>query len=146
MAQDVMIALKRRWRRLEAWLVEHLTGRAGARGTMMAVALFALAGIAFLTGLKAAQDIFIDAAEAYAWGQQFLGGYGRHPPLPGWIAGIWYGVFPAADWASYALSRVMTFVTLAAVYFIARRVAGPRRGALVVLVMILYPLFATKGE
>ena len=69
--------------------------------------------------------MFIDAAEAYAWGQSFLGGYGRHPPMTGWIAGVWYSVFPAADWASYALSRVMTFVTLAALYFIARRVAGP---------------------
>ncbi len=124
----------------------HLTGRAAARGAMVAAALFALAGVAFLTGLKAAQDIFIDAAEAYAWGQQFLGGYGRHPPLTGWIAGVWYSVFPAADWASYALSRVMTFVTLAAIYFIARRVAGSRRAAFVMLVMMLYPLFATKGE
>ena len=84
----------------------------------------------FLTGLKAAQDVFIDAAEAYAWGQSFLGGYGRHPPMTGWIAGVWYSVFPAADWASYALSRVMTFVTLAALYFIARRVVGPRRALL----------------
>jgi 4-amino-4-deoxy-L-arabinose transferase-like glycosyltransferase len=152
-----MSQLKRRWRRFEAWLAAHLTGHspskmgvnalmAGARGAMVAIVLFALAGVAFLTGLKAAQDIFIDAAEAYAWGQQFLGGYGRHPPLTGWIAGTWYSVFPAVDWASYALSRVMTFVTLAALYFIARRVAGPRRAAFVALVMMLYPLFATKGE
>src|SRR3954469_13732177 len=141
-----MTQLKRRWRRFEAWLAAQLTGRAGARGALAAATLFALAGIAFLTGLKAAQDIFIDAAEAYAWGQQFLGGYGRHPPLTGWIAGVWYSVFPAADWASYALSRVMTFVTLAALYFIARRVIGARRAAFVVLVMMLYPLFATKGE
>ena len=100
----------------------------------------------FLTGLKAAQDVFIDAAEAYAWGQSFLGGYGRHPPMTGWIAGLWYSVFPAADWASYALSRVMTFVTLAALYFIARRVVGPRRALLLLLLMMLYPLFHTKGE
>jgi hypothetical protein len=40
----------------------------------------------------------------------------------------------------------MTFVTLAALYFIARRVAGPRRALFVVLVMMLYPLFHTKGE
>ena len=66
--------------------------------------------------------------------------------MTGWIAGLWYSVFPAADWASYALSRVMTFVSLAALYFIARRVAGPRRALFVVLVMMLYPLFHTKGE
>src|SRR5438105_6222824 len=140
-----MRQLKKRWRRLEAWLAACLTGRAGARGTLLAVALFALAGVVFLTGLKAAQDIFIDAAEAYAWGQSFLGGYGRHPPMTGWIAGVWYSVFPAADWASYALSRVMTFVTLAGLYFVARRAGGSRRALFLVLVMMLYPLFHTKG-
>jgi 4-amino-4-deoxy-L-arabinose transferase-like glycosyltransferase len=136
---------KQRWRRVEASFAAYLDERT-PRAALVAAALFAFAGVFFLTGLKAAQDVFIDAAEAYAWGQSFLGGYGRHPPMTGWIAGLWYGVFPAADWASYALSRVMTFVTLAALYFIARRVAGPRRALFVVLVMMLYPLFHTKGE
>ena len=133
------------WRRAETWFAAQLDERS-PRAALSAIALFALAGVLFLTGLKAAQDVFIDAAEAYAWGQSFLGGYGRHPPMTGWIAGVWYSVFPAADWASYALSRVMTFVTLVALYFIARRVAGPRRALFVVLVMMLYPLFHTKGE
>jgi 4-amino-4-deoxy-L-arabinose transferase-like glycosyltransferase len=132
-------------RRLEAWFAAHLDERS-PRAALVAAGLFSLAGVLFLTGLKAAQDVFIDAAEAYAWGQTFLGGYGRHPPMTGWVAGLWYSVFPAADWASYALSRVMTFVTLAALYFIARRVIGPRRALFVVLVMMLYPLFHTKGE
>ena len=117
------------WRRVETWFAAQLDERS-PRAALTAIALFALAGVLFLTGLKAAQDVFIDAAEAYAWGQSFLGGYGRHPPMTGWIAGVWYSVFPAADWASYALSRVMTFVTLAALYFIARRVVGPRRALL----------------
>src|SRR5207253_10416794 len=113
------------WPALEARFAAHLDERS-PRAALMAAALFALAGVFFLTGLKAAQDVFIDAAEAYAWGQSFLGGYGRHPPMTGWIAGLWYSVFPAADWASYALSRVMTFIALAGLYFIARRVVGPR--------------------
>ena len=133
------------WRRTEAWFAAHLYDR-DTRAALIAIALFSIAGAFFLTGLKAAQDVFIDAAEAYAWGQTLLGGYGRHPPMTGWIAHLWYSVFPAADWASYALSRVMTFVTLAALYFIARRVAGPRRALFVVLAMMLYPLFHTKGE
>jgi len=133
------------WRRVEAWFAAHLDER-DPRAAMFAIALFCLVGVFFLTGLKAAQDVFIDAAEAYAWGQSFLGGYGRHPPMTGWIAGLWYSVFPAVDWASYALSRVMTFVTLAALYCIARRVVGPRRALFLALVMMLYPLFHTKGE
>jgi 4-amino-4-deoxy-L-arabinose transferase-like glycosyltransferase len=137
--------MRKRWRRLEAWFAAHLRER-DTRAALIAIALFSIAGVFFLTGLKAAQDVFIDAAEAYAWGQSFLGGYGRHPPMTGWIAGVWYSMFPAADWASYALSRVMTFVTLAALYLIARRVVGPRRALFVVLAMMLYPLFHTKGE
>jgi hypothetical protein len=137
--------MKHRWRRIEAWFAARLSER-DTRAALIAIALFCIAGAFFLTGLKAAQDIFIDAAEAYAWGQTLLGGYGRHPPMTGWIAHLWYSVFPATDWASYALSRVMTFVTLAAIYFIARRVAGPRRALFVVLVMMLYPLFHTKGD
>ena len=141
-----MSSARKKMRRVEAWFAAHLNGPQKTRGAIMAIALFSLAGMFFLTGLKAAQDIFIDAAEAYAWGQQFLGGYGRHPPMTGWIAGLWYSVFPAADWASYALSRVATFVSLAGIYLIARRVVGPRRAVFVVLVMMLYPLFHTKGE
>src|SRR5260370_33852907 len=110
MVSDGMIVLKKRWRRLEAWLAAHLTGRAGARGTMVAATLFALAGIAFLTGLKAAQDIFIDAAEAYAWGQQFLGGYRRPPPLTGWSRRLWARRVPRAPWGPLPPSREVCFL------------------------------------
>ncbi|TMJ03719.1 MAG: glycosyltransferase family 39 protein [Alphaproteobacteria bacterium] len=135
----------RRWRRLEAWVAAQLRER-DTRAALIAIALFCVAGVFFLTGMKAAQDLFVDSVEAYAWGQSLLGGYGRHPFMTGWIAHLWYSVFPAADWASYALSRVMAFVTLTALYFIARRVVGPRRALFVVLAMMLYPLFHTKGE
>src|SRR5262249_44524087 len=77
----------------------------------------------------------------FAWGRQFLGGYGRHPVLTGWIAGIWYRVFPASDWASYLLSRVMTFVSLAGIWLLARRALGGRRAALGVAGLMLYPLY-----
>lgn len=137
--------MRQYWRGLEAWFAARPDERS-PHAALIVAALFCIAGVFFLTGLKAAQDIFIDAAEAYAWGQSFLGGYGRHPPLTGWIASVWYSVFPAADWASYALSRVMTFMTLASLYFIARRVVGPRRALLLLLLMLLYPLFHTKGE
>src|SRR6187402_2020274 len=122
----LMTSSRKHCRRLEAWFAARLDERE-PRTALTAVAVFSAAGVFFLIGLRAAQDVFIDAAEAYAWGQSFLGGYGRHPPMTGWIAGLWYSVFPAADWASYALSRVMTFMTLAVLYFMARRVAGPRR-------------------
>ena len=54
--------------RLEAWFAAHL-GESNTRAALAAIALFCVAGAFLLTGLKAAQDVFIDAAEAYAWGQ-----------------------------------------------------------------------------
>jgi hypothetical protein len=36
-----------------------------------------------LMRLRAAQDVHFDVAEAFAWGQKFLLGYGKHPPLSG---------------------------------------------------------------
>ena len=40
-----------------------------------------------------------DMAEAYAWGREFQLGYEKHPPFWAWIAGLWFEVFPRADWA-----------------------------------------------
>src|SRR5260370_27366573 len=57
-----------------------------------------------LINLKAAQDIHMDVAEAFAWGQKLQLGYGKHPPLAGWVAGLWFRIFPVADWATYALA------------------------------------------
>ena len=133
-----MKAWTRRMWRLEAWLAAVLLR---PRGVVAALALFALAGLVVLVEVKYFQDLFKDNAEAFAWGRQFLGGYGRHPPLTGWIAGTWYSVFPASDWASYALSRVMTFVALAGIFLLARRALDARRAALIVLALMLYPLF-----
>jgi hypothetical protein len=128
----------RRVRRLEAWLAAALLR---PRGVVAALALFALAGLVALVEIKYFQDLFKDDAEAFAWGRQFLGGYGRHPVLTGWIAGVWYRVFPASAWASYALSRVMTFVALAGIFLLARRALDARRATLIVLALMLYPLF-----
>ena len=83
--------------RLIAWAQD-------ARLSTLLVAGFVLAhGVlwtAILTQLKAAQDVHYDVSEAYAWGQKFLLGYGKHPPLSGWIAGAWFNVFPATDWST----------------------------------------------
>ena len=70
----------------------------------------------------------MDVAEAYGWGQKFLWGYGKHPPLSGWVAGLWFTVFPAADWATYALAMATVGVGMVICWLLALRVvdAGAR--------------------
>lgn len=78
-------------------------GRATA-SMLMRIAVFFILGVFVVILMKPAENLFMNSTEAYAWGMQFLGGYGRHPPFTGWIARIWYSVFPATNWSSYALS------------------------------------------
>jgi len=128
--------------RLDAWLGAMLLSRqrAGA-GVAVSIAIFCILGVFVLLLMKPAETLFMDSTEAYAWGMQFLGGYGRHPPLTGWIARIWYSVFPATHWSSYALSGVMIGISIGSIYLIGLRVLGRRRATLIVFAMMFYPLF-----
>ncbi|UWU93137.1 glycosyltransferase family 39 protein [Bradyrhizobium sp. CB1015] len=98
-----------------------------------------------LINLKAAQDVHMDVAEAWGWGQKFLWGYGKHPPLSGWVAGLWFKAFPAADWATYALAMATVSVGMVLCWLIALRVVDARRAFLVVVMIALYPIFNFKG-
>jgi 4-amino-4-deoxy-L-arabinose transferase-like glycosyltransferase len=98
-----------------------------------------------LTALKSAQDIHMDVAEAYAWGQKFLLGYGKHPPLAGWVAGVWFRIFPVTDWATYALAMTVTGIGLVICWLIAVRVVDHRRAMFSVAMLALYPVFTFKG-
>src|ERR1700736_1417673 len=97
--------LRSMMRRGAAWLAASASDdKASLRLVAGFVALHVVLWTVILTVLKTAQDVHFDVAEAYAWGQKFLLGYGKHPPLSGWVAGVWFMVFPAADWATYALA------------------------------------------
>ena len=140
-AIKAIIAWGRRARPVDAWVVFYLRQPRHVAIMLGCIAVFALFGFLVLLAFKFPQDVWRDNAEAYAWGRQFLFGYGRHPPMTGWIAGLWYRVFPASDWASYLLSRIATFVSLASIYLVARRVLDARRAAIIVFSMMLYPVF-----
>src|SRR5580693_9474280 len=133
-------------RRLTAWLVERARNR---KTDLWLVVTFAvLHGVIWtfiLIRLKAAQDIHMDVAEAFAWGQKFQLGYGKHPPLAGWVAGLWFKFFPVADWATYALAMTTLGCGLVICWLIAVRVVDYRRAFFVVVMLALYPIFNFKG-
>ena len=98
-----------------------------------------------LINLKAAQDVHMDVAEAFAWGQKFQLGYGKHPPLSGWVAGLWFKLFPIADWSTYALAMTILAVGMVICWLIALRVVDYRRAFFVVVMLAIYPIFNFKG-
>jgi 4-amino-4-deoxy-L-arabinose transferase-like glycosyltransferase len=133
-------------RRLAAWVMASATNRNGASAFVFGfAAIHALLWTVILINLKAAQDVHMDVAEAFAWGQKFQLGYGKHPPLAGWIAGLWFDMFPVTDWATYLLAMTTLAVGLVISWLVAIRVVDYRRAFFVVVMLAIYPIFNFKG-
>src|SRR6202166_3474835 len=134
--------------------IRRLAAQLGARATDPKASLWQVIGFAvvhavlwtfILINLKAAQDVHMDVAEAFAWGQKFQLGYGKHPPLAGWVAGLWFKIFPVADWATSALAMATLGCALVICWLISLRVVDRRRAFFVVVMLALYPIFNFKG-
>jgi 4-amino-4-deoxy-L-arabinose transferase-like glycosyltransferase len=133
-------------RRLAAWLLARARNSETGLWLVITFALFHdLLWTLILIKLKAAQDVHEDVAEAFAWGQKFQWGYGKHPPLSGWVAGLWFKFFPVADWATYLLAMTTVSVGLVLTYLISLRVVDRRRAFFMVVTLALYPIFNFKG-
>ena len=129
-----------------AWLAARASDpKAGLWLVTGFAAVHAVLWTLILVNLKAGQDVHMDVAEAYAWGQKFLLGYGKHPPLSGWVAGVWFMLFPVTDWATYALAMATLGCGLVICWLLALRVVDRRRAFLVVVMLALYPIFNFKG-
>ena len=133
-------------RRPAAWLAERARDPETSLWFVISFALLhGLIWTLALIKLKAAQDVHMDVAEAFAWGQKFQLGYGKHPPLSGWIAGLWFRLFPVADWAAYALAMTTLGISLVICWFVSLRVVDRRRAFFVLVMLALYPIFNFKG-
>src|SRR3954470_4417730 len=133
-------------RRIGAWLASHASDpKAGLWLVIGFAAAHAVLWTLILVNLKTGQDVHMDVAEAFGWGQKFLLGYGKHPPLSGWVAGLWFRIFPVTDWATYALAMATLGCGLVICWLLALRVVDHRRAFLVVVMLALYPIFNFKG-
>src|SRR5260221_1801445 len=92
-------------RRLKAWLAATACDPKASLWLVIGFATaHAMLWTLILINLKAAQDGHMDVAETFAWGQKFLFGYGKHPPLAGRNAGGLVRILPVVDWGNYVLA------------------------------------------
>src|SRR3954470_5052443 len=135
-----------RIQRLAAWLAASASDPKASLWLVIGfAAAHAMLWTLVLANLKAAQDVHMDVAEAFAWGQKFQFGYGKHPPLAGWAAGLWFKLFPVADWSTYALAMATLGCGLVICWLVALRVVDRRRAFFTVVMLALYPVFNFKG-
>jgi 4-amino-4-deoxy-L-arabinose transferase-like glycosyltransferase len=97
--------------------------------------------------ISRARRIHQDMAETYVWGLDFRMGYFEHPPFTGWIAGLWFEVFPGADWAFYLLATVNAGLGLYGSWMLVGDFAtGDKRLAATILLLLtpFYTFLALK--
>lgn len=89
-----------------------------------------------------AGNLHPDTLEGLYWGQHWLWGYHKHPPLAAWSAELVHAVFGSANWAYYALSQAFIAAAFAAIWLLTRDIAG-RRAALVAVVLLTLTHYTT---
>ncbi len=105
--------------------VERLVDRLVDPARRERTALALLAGYTLLWTLygvlaRGSQDVHFDMVEVVGWSRDLALGYPKHPPLAAYVAALWFGVFPAADWSFYLLAILVAAVAL----WIGWRIAG----------------------
>lgn len=127
---------------IDAWYNLEGNGRA----TWILLALFVLAWTTFHTLAFASIDLHPDLTEIYAWSRHPSAGYYKHPPLPALVAGVWFAVFPVADWSMHLLAIATSALGLFAVDLIARRYLSGDKRLLALLLLLLTPFYQFHGQ
>lgn len=113
--------------------------------TLLATACLAWAAMVLLSAGNL--DSYHDMLESYAWSQPLLWGTHKHPPLFGWVVGLWFALFPQTDGAYRLLSFANVAVGLVGVWALGRRLGLGRLapwGALLLLWSFPYTTLAGK--
>src|SRR5260221_11526394 len=70
---------------------------------------------------KASQDFHFDMGEMVAWSREVTFGTPKHPPLPAWLVGAWFWIFPLATWAYDLFAVVNATMSLWASFVVLTR-------------------------
>ena len=90
---------------------------------------------------KGSQDIHFDMGEMVTWSREVTWGTTKHPPLGAWLAGLWFSVFPLADWSYYLFAMALATVSLWAAHMAAAPYLDRERRAVGLALLSLVPLF-----
>jgi 4-amino-4-deoxy-L-arabinose transferase-like glycosyltransferase len=127
-----------RWRRpFERWL----DGIDKGWALSAFLSAFVLIWTAFLIVAYQSGDLHPDVLETWSLGREFSWGNSKHPPLMGWIAGVWTTVFPPADWSFHLLAMLNSAVALSMVDLIGRRFVRGDKRLIIVLLLLLLPAY-----
>ena len=103
-------------------------------GQSLAVVLAVHFVVWTLLPLLTSPNLQLDLAEDLALGKEWQLGYWKHPPLPWWMADLAYRIGGHVD-AVYILGPLTVIACFAAVYLLAREIAGPVQALIATLTL-----------
>ena len=90
---------------------------------------------------KASQDFHFDMGEMVAWSREITFGTPKHPPLPAWLVGAWFSIFPLATWAYDLLAVGIATVSLWVAFVVSTRYLDGVKSAVGLALLTLVPFF-----
>jgi 4-amino-4-deoxy-L-arabinose transferase-like glycosyltransferase len=90
---------------------------------------------------KASQDFHFDMGEMVAWSHEITFGTPKHPPLPAWLAGAWFSIFPLTTWAYDLFAVGIATVSLWVAFVVSTRYLDGVKSAVGLALLTLVPFF-----
>jgi hypothetical protein len=90
---------------------------------------------------KASQDFHFDMGEMVAWSREITFGTPKHPPLPAWLVGAWFSIFPLATWAYDLFAVGIATVSLWVAFVVSTRYLDGVKSAVGLALLTLVPFF-----
>jgi 4-amino-4-deoxy-L-arabinose transferase-like glycosyltransferase len=90
---------------------------------------------------KASQDFHFDMGEMVAWSREVTLGTPKHPPLPAWLAGAWFAVFPLTSWSYDLFTMVTAAVSLWVAFIVSTRYLDGPKSVVGLAFLTLVPFF-----
>jgi 4-amino-4-deoxy-L-arabinose transferase-like glycosyltransferase len=111
------------------------------RAAIVVLAAYALAWWCYAVIAKSSQDLHFDMGEMVAVSREHVLGTAKHPPMGAWLVGLWFGVFPLADWAYYLFAVLVATAGLWIAWRLAADYLDPDKRVIGLALLTLVPLY-----
>jgi hypothetical protein len=111
------------------------------RTVLLVLAGYAAVWTLYGTIAKSSQDIHFDMGEMVAWSREVTLGTPKHPPFGAWLVGVWFSIFPLADWSYYLFAILLATFALWVAWRISATFLDGTKRVVGVALLTLVPFF-----
>jgi 4-amino-4-deoxy-L-arabinose transferase-like glycosyltransferase len=111
------------------------------RTIVIVLAIYCVMWTVYAVLARASQDIHFDMGEMIAWSREVTFGTPKHPPLPAWLVGAWFLIFPLDTWAYDLLAVAVAALSLWVAFAVATRYLDDAKCAIGLALLTLVPFF-----